>query len=603
MPPSERIESSSRKPFFTRLAAWFRHCRRIGFRDVASYFLFGPIRNDYKCPGPTDAICQYLRFRNGVMDVEVFVIDQDESGTTPFRISLTSPVGEVLPATNIREEKFFYLSKVFLGHRFRVRIESTTPPGIYSFHIENEGGKTGLATSAGPHFPISPRFRHAYFKTGTGHILRISRKGEIVIDHYGLMKHIRKEALFCLELLCTPSLEGILAVFLRIAARLTKLFSRRRIWLFSDKLNNPIDSAYAAALALLSHEEFNAGKTIKPYYVSDTRYLRRHKIRIPFSTVRYRSPRHLIYALLAEVNVSSEGGYNPLIPRTAPYLDLMARQLRVWSGHGIIHHDLSATYGKDRQNFNLLALSVARERDYLTTGLWSYDEDELALTGLARWDSRKSRPRKAVYFMFTWRADLVTRIDPVTQKRFYDAQFAKSQYCRKLTELLSSAPLREAASRHGYTLHFVPHPLLIPALHYFNFPEHVEVVIPNVAGGKTYEDIYAEAALLVTDYSSVAMDMAYMGKPVIYYQFDYESFYATQGYAPSFFSWENDGFGEVFSNCEDVVCRIATHLDNGCRREEPYNARAAAFFTYHDSQNGHRTIQAIHDALTRRALT
>ena len=44
----------------------------------------------------------------------------------------------------------------------------------------------------------------------------------------------------------------------------------------------------------------------------------------------------------------------------------------------------------------------------------------------------------------------------------------------------------------------------------------------KIADEKGYDvqKLLMKAALLVTDYSSVSMDFAYMNKPIIYYQFD-----------------------------------------------------------------------------------
>ncbi len=582
--------------FFKRLRNWLRHCRKVGWKEVVKYFLLGPVRNYYKEPTPQDAILQYIRIRDGALEIECFVVSENDAPASES-FHLASATGSSLVDCVVSTSRFYYLSEVKTGYRFRFRIDENTPPDTYIL----ARGKTGrqLPISAGPHFPVSPRYRFGYFVAAPNTFLRLTPEGKLLIEKGGLLRHLQREVVFCLEILCTPSFEGLLAVFLRLTSRLLKPFTAKRIWLFSDKLNNPFDSAYYTARALTSTPEY-ASEGITPYYICDSAHLRRNRIDIDLPTIRYRGLKHLLFSLLAEVNVSSEGGYNPFLPRTAPYLDLMACQLRVWSTHGIIHHDLSKTYGKDMQNFDLLTLAVAREHEYLQSGLWSYDPDELALAGLARWDVRENRIQRAIYFMFTWRANLVTDLNPVTQERGYDENFASSLYCRNIKTLLTSDRLQKLAEEQNYQLCFVPHPLVIPALSWFDLPDEVEIIIPGQAGQRSYEDIYAEAALLVTDYSSVAMDMAYLGKPVIYYQFDREEFYATQGYTESFFSWDDDGFGPVVSDNSVAIDAIAECLTNNCIRQEPYNSRAAKFFTYRDSLNGRRTVEAILQSLQTR---
>ena len=41
----------------------------------------------------------------------------------------------------------------------------------------------------------------------------------------------------------------------------------------------------------------------------------------------------------------------------------------------------------------------------------------------------------------------------------------------------------------------------------------------SVNDGISYEDLLTESSLMVTDYSGVQFDFAYMKKPIIYYQF------------------------------------------------------------------------------------
>ena len=41
----------------------------------------------------------------------------------------------------------------------------------------------------------------------------------------------------------------------------------------------------------------------------------------------------------------------------------------------------------------------------------------------------------------------------------------------------------------------------------------------------SYKDIFAQTDLMITDYSSVAFDFAYLRKPIVYSQFDRDSFF------------------------------------------------------------------------------
>ena len=58
------------------------------------------------------------------------------------------------------------------------------------------------------------------------------------------------------------------------------------------------------------------------------------------------------------------------------------------------------------------------------------------------------------------------------------------------------------------------------------------------------QDLLIRSSVLVTDYSSVFFDFAYMGKPVIYYQFDEDEFRKNH-YQEGYFSYREHGFGRV----------------------------------------------------------
>lgn len=534
------------------------------------------------------AVFQYARFRQGRLEVQGFVppVSQPPPPTRGFRVvdrEGIAVLSETLPLVELRHD-----GAVRQGYRFRFELDARFPPGAFRCQAVAAGEAMPLVVHWGTFFPIPKPYRHAALTTPDGLQLRRLADGRFAIARPSAAGRFRREFLYCLELLRGRTAEEWTAVALRLAVHVWRRVSRRRHWVFSDKLDNPFDSAYAVAQALVTAPEFKPAN-IGAYYLIDRDRPVTRPLAPGLRTMRHLTLKHALLYLTAEVNVTSEGGYSPFSRRASFCQDLLACQVKVWSGHGIIHHDLAAIYGKDHQNFSLMTAGVARERDSLLGGTWGYDEDEVVLTGLARWDFRESAPAKKIYFILTWRAELVTGNDPRTLVRHYDSAFASSDYLRRIEGLLSDPALLAAAEAGGYTLCFAPHPLVRPALRYFSFPPQIRVEREDTP----YEAIYRDASLLVTDYSSVAMDMAYLGKPVVYYQFDREAFYARQGYTPSFYSWEEDGFGEICRAHDETVACIIRYLQSGCARPAHYTARARAFFPPQDKRNGIRTCEAV----------
>ena len=544
-----------------------------------------PARGDFS----SSAVFQYLDIDRGSATVSGFVPteilpDTDAPGAS---LVLTADAGEVaiplLPSSEFR-----FSGKIRSGARFSFAIDDSIPDGKYRAALKQQGCPAiPLPFATGPRFPLCLHYRNQCMRLSDGRSMQFRRDGRLHIFHESVPARLVREMRFLFELLANRTLPEWVAAATRLCYFAWRPFHNGRYWIFSDKLSNPIDSAYSIAKALIGNDEFSKER-ITPFYLVDGRHALRARLPEKLRTVRYLSLRHRLLFLAAEVCVTSEDGYAPLAP-LAPYSDISARQIKVSSLHGIVHHDLSGLYGRDSSDFNLMLTGVRREAEYERSGLWGYAPENVVCTGLPRWDDRENAPARKICFAFTWRTSLVESSDPVTKEYRYGALLEDSEYRKHLNSLLANPTLRELASRQGYTIEFLPHPLMRGAMSFFEIPNHIHVVPEDTP----YEDVYREASILVTDYSSVAMDMAYLGKPVVYYQFDHDAFYATQGYTESYFSWKADGFGPVTTDEDSTVAAIAGILDAGCRRAPEYECRAKAFFPPADKLNGFRACRAI----------
>ena len=587
--------SSSFAGLPSRLAApvgWIRRLvdigRRQGLRALLAAAIFKPwVPRVVDVPWNA-AVFQYARFRRGRLDIQGFVPPLAQPPPATLAFSIRRGGGGAVLSITAGLTKFRHDGDLRQGYRFRFELDARFSPGTFRCQAVADGKTVPLVVHWGIFFPIPKPYRHAALTTPDGLQLRRLADGGFAVARPSAAGRIWRELCYCLELLRGRTAEEWTAVALRTAVHGRRQVATRRHWIFSDKLDNPFDSAYATAHALVTAPAFTRTRLRAYYLCARDRPLTR-RLDPGIRPMRHLTLKHAFLYLTAEANITSEGGYSPFSRRASFYQDLLACQVRVWSGHGIIHHDLTALYGKDHQNFSLMTTGVAREREYLLGGTWGYDADEVVLTGLARWDFRASAPAKKIYFIFTWRADLVAGSDPRTLVRRYDDSFASSDYRRMIEGLLSDPALLAAAEAGGYTLCFAPHPLVRPALRYFSFPPQIRVESEETP----YETIYRDASLLVTDYSSIAMDMAYLGNPVVYYQFDREAFYAQQGYTPSFYDWKEDGFGEVCETHEETVGCVIRYFDGNCARPERYEARARAFFPPRDKRNGIRTCEAV----------
>ena len=104
--------------------------------------------------------------------------------------------------------------------------------------------------------------------------------------------------------------------------------------------------------------------------------------------------------------------------------------------------------------------------------------------------------------------------------------------------------------------------------------------------------LLSQSSLLVTDYSSVSFDFAYMKKPIIYTQFDYDE-YRKKHYKKGYFDYILDGFGPVCSDIGVCIDNIIEEIKDGCKIKKKYLKRIQKFFAFFDRKNNERIYNII----------
>lgn len=166
--------------------------------------------------------------------------------------------------------------------------------------------------------------------------------------------------------------------------------------------------------------------------------------------------------------------------------------------------------------------------------------------------------------------------------------FSETEYCKRWNEFLQSPALDGLLQKYGKRLLFYPHRNMQLFLDDFSSPsERVEI-----ADWKKYDiqDVLKRAALMITDYSSVFFDFAYMRKPVLFYQFDEAEFREKQ-YAEGYLNYHDTPLGKWTDSLSGVLALLESELRAGCPLlgEET----ASAFFPYFDDKNCERIYYAV----------
>ena len=223
---------------------------------------------------------------------------------------------------------------------------------------------------------------------------------------------------------------------------------------------------------------------------------------------------------------------------------------------------------------DIFVVSAETERA-IVTDLFMQPEEVVKLTGMPRYDTlMDAEPENLVLVMPTWRQYLVNKSPE---------SFRKSGYYLFYSDLISSEALQKVLKEYGWKMVFYPH-IEMQKFHAF----HADGQWIRTASFESddVQDLLKRCRILVTDYSSVYFDAAYMGKDIIFTQFDRTSF-ENDHYNGCLINYEQFGtVTEMLGETEDEIREAI--LNPGQKRREQQD-----FFKWHDSRNCDRVFEEI----------
>ena len=166
--------------------------------------------------------------------------------------------------------------------------------------------------------------------------------------------------------------------------------------------------------------------------------------------------------------------------------------------------------------------------------------------------------------------------------RDYNPNFRHTDYFKVYNSLMNDPRLLAAARQYGYRIQYVLHPIVSPQAEDFTKNDLVEI-IPST-GAMSYEKLFCEAALMVTDFSGVQFDFAYMRKPVVYLHHND----IPQHYENGTFFYDTMGFGEICHTNDELIDVLCEYMKHDCVMPQMYRERADDFFAFSDDHNCER---------------
>ncbi|MBZ8003499.1 CDP-glycerol glycerophosphotransferase family protein, partial [Campylobacter canadensis] len=287
-------------------------------------------------------------------------------------------------------------------------------------------------------------------------------------------------------------------------------------------------------------------------------------------------------------------GFNLVDPRTLYFKYLLFKSSKVISSH--IDNYIYNAFGKDTlqskdfiflqhgitkdnmaswfnlRKINLLITSTKAEYNSIAGDFnhYKFSTKEVVLTGLARWDALVKNNvlnTKQILIMPTWREYLCGTYSKKTMKRRLNKDFNKSTYFKAWQELLLSKELEKIIKEYNFKLYFILHPQIMPYLKYFEIPNYIQTSYKT-----SLQELFCTSSLMITDYSSVAFEMALLNKIVLYYQFDKKEFFEKH-WQKGYFDYEKDGFGDVCYDLNSLLFTLKNNIINNNKNKntEFYN--------------------------------
>ncbi len=356
------------------------------------------------------------------------------------------------------------------------------------------------------------------------------------------------------------------------------------IWLISERPHEARDNGFYL------FEYINREKNKKNvYYIIEKDCIDYNKVKKLGSIIHYKSLKHYLFYLMAKIHISAHIDGGMPNRRVCNFLERkrILKNKKVFLQHGITKDLIEFAFYKNAR-IDLFVCAAKSEYEFVRRN-FGYPSENVKLLGFCRFDKLSNCVKKnQILIMPTWRSWLAkNNFDSIETARKY---FYQSEYYKKYLELLNNRYLHQILEENNIDLIFYPHSDMQDFVDLFqvNFDK---VIIGN-ASEYDVQTLLKESAVLITDYSSVAFDFAYMNKPIFYYQFDYEMFREKQ-HRPGYYEYSKDAFGSIHKNIETLIYDLERKVKDDFIIDQEYQEKINNFFTLKDKENCERNYLEI----------
>ncbi len=535
----------------------------------------------------------FMEYENGKLEID--------GNIDPILHSIADEVSFCVNGTTVpvTYNERYTITKAFGASLFRLKAFHISVPletkGRTDFYCEARIGEDRIRVELrfDSHFSrLTDAFRNSYWCFGPrDNRMATVRNDVITVRNTCFAGRFLKECRLQFNMLCRCSRWIEKYAIFRILYFIVKPFmTKQPIWMYIDKIYKGGDSSeYLYRYACAQNDG------IRHYYLVDknaTDYERLRKA--GYEPLVRNSIKHKLIFLYADMMIISNStvyafnGYGLVassLIRGLPHFHVCCVQ------HGMSVQKIAIAQNRLRDNTRLYFCASEYEIENLSRPVYDYvGYDALKLTGVPRYDGLHDRAEKQIMISPTWRMQAAVPVRTNEgEQRDYNPLFKKSTYYKVFNALINDERLIRAAKEYGYRIKYVLHPIVSSQVKDFDKNDYVDIV-PAV-GDMSYEDMFCESSLMVTDFSGIQFDFAYMRKPLVYLHHKD----IPQHYEEGSFYYDTMAFGEICHDNDELIDVLIDYMKHDCVMKDEYRRRADDFFYYSDDHNCERIYQVMRE--------
>ena len=354
------------------------------------------------------------------------------------------------------------------------------------------------------------------------------------------------------------------------------LYGRKKNWIICERGSDAQDNGFVFFKYLTEkHPEIHST------YIISSKSVDYDKVKKIGRTVEWCSLKHFLMTIGCPVKISSHlFGYAPWTSMATYFRRNKTHDKHIFLQHGIIKNLHEGLFGNVCKSLDLFVCGAKPEYDFIVEQ-FKYNNEVPQYTGLARYDLLNNYDTdNQVLIMPTWRAELAD---------LSDEEFSNTKFYLNWQSIIDSKEIINICLKKNIVIKFYLHQSLQKFSSLFKGNDVVKIIR---FGEENVQKLLKESKLLITDFSSVYFDFAYMSKPLLYFQFDEDTFY-DRHYTKGYFDYRRDGFGLVCIEQSSLIKEAVNIINSGFILNKTYKERSERFIVFRDSSNCQRIFDLI----------